>query len=197
MDNDTVFKLMASMIVAGIVFIFTTVPLLIEEPNPEQDPETKSLKINYNIPEFNVPDVSYAFEVKANYEAAKSRIDEVSSLMARFDEIEPKLIKLTYAGTFYVTMYAATVEQCGNDLGITASGKKVTEDPSCRTVAVDPAVIPLGTKLIIEGYDGIIWEAADTGSAINGYDLDLFTSSEQESKSFNPVYLEAWIVEEI
>jgi 3D (Asp-Asp-Asp) domain-containing protein/peptidoglycan hydrolase CwlO-like protein len=39
-------------------------------------------------------------------------------------------------------------------------------------VAVDPTVIPLGTRLTIPGYgEGI---AADTGSAVRGYDIDLW-----------------------
>ena len=193
MDNDTVFDVLAIMIVIGIIFIYLAVPFLFDE----QEQELRSYNIDITVPEYEAPDVSKAFEMKANKELAKSRIDEAASVIAKLDEIEPTAIKLTYAGTFYVTMYAATVEQCGNSLGITASGKKVTEDPTCRTIAVDPSVIPLGTKLIVETYPDIIWEAADTGSAINGFDLDLFTASEQESKEFNPVYLKAWIVEEL
>ena len=39
-------------------------------------------------------------------------------------------------------------------------------------VAVDPAVIPLGSRLTIPGYgEGV---AADTGSAITGYTIDLW-----------------------
>ncbi len=39
-------------------------------------------------------------------------------------------------------------------------------------VAVDPAVIPLGTRLTIPGYgEGV---AADTGSAVSGYTIDLW-----------------------
>ena len=39
-------------------------------------------------------------------------------------------------------------------------------------VAVDPAVIPLGTRLTIPGYgEGV---AADTGGAVAGYTIDLW-----------------------
>ena len=94
-------------------------------------------------------------------------------------------------------MYAATVEQCGSTSGITASGRKCTEDPTCHTVAVDPSVIPLGTYLMIEGYEGIIFRADDTGSAINGYDIDIYTDSEAESKKFNnQSNVKVWIVED-
>ena len=52
--------------------------------------------------------------------------------------------------------------------GITASGRRVEHG----IVAVDPRVIPLGTRLYVEGYGFAL--AADTGSAIRGYKIDLF-----------------------
>jgi 3D (Asp-Asp-Asp) domain-containing protein len=39
-------------------------------------------------------------------------------------------------------------------------------------VAVDPAVIPLGTRMTIPGYGEAV--AADTGSAVTGYTIDLW-----------------------
>ena len=51
--------------------------------------------------------------------------------------------------------------------GRTASGRVVTYG----IVAVDPTVIPLGTKMFIPGYGYAI--AADTGGAVKGYIIDL------------------------
>ena len=51
--------------------------------------------------------------------------------------------------------------------GRTATGRLVTYG----IVAVDPAVIPLGTRLYIPGYGYAV--AADTGGAVKGYVIDL------------------------
>jgi len=58
-------------------------------------------------------------------------------------------------------------------------------------VAVDPAVIPLGTRLYVAGY-GYAY-AADTGSAIKGLRIDLAVKDKYEEAKYNrygvPVYL--------
>lgn len=66
---------------------------------------------------------------------------------------------------------------------ITASGFKPIRDPSgLSTVAVDPSVIPLGSKLYIPGYGLAI--AHDTGGDIKGMRIDLYMNSESECNSF-------------
>ncbi|ATW26482.1 ubiquitin-like domain-containing protein [Candidatus Formimonas warabiya] len=53
-------------------------------------------------------------------------------------------------------------------------------NPKVGTVAVDPSVIPLGSKLYIEGYG--FGRAEDTGGAIKGNCIDLFLESEREAR---------------
>lgn len=66
---------------------------------------------------------------------------------------------------------------------ITALGLKAVRNPNgLSTIAVDPSVIPLGSKVYIPGYGYAI--AADTGGAIKGNKIDLFMNSEQACLSW-------------
>jgi 3D (Asp-Asp-Asp) domain-containing protein len=75
----------------------------------------------------------------------------------------------TGARTVTVTATAYSTE------GATATGIPA----GWGTIAVDPSVIPLGTRLTIPGYgDGV---AADTGSAVTGSTIDLWFPTEQQA----------------
>lgn len=64
--------------------------------------------------------------------------------------------------------------------GLTAMGLKPVRNPSgISTIAVDPSVIPLGTKVYISGYGNAI--CSDTGGSIKGNRIDLYMNSEAES----------------
>jgi 3D (Asp-Asp-Asp) domain-containing protein len=54
--------------------------------------------------------------------------------------------------------------------------------PRVGTIAVDPKVIPLGTKMYVEGYGYGV--AEDTGSAIVGYKIDVYLPSRAEALKF-------------
>ena len=61
----------------------------------------------------------------------------------------------------------------------TATGITPVRNPNgLSTIAVDPSIIPLGSKVYIPGYGEAI--AADTGGAIKGHKIDLFLNSENE-----------------
>ncbi|MBU3158818.1 G5 domain-containing protein [Clostridium frigoris] len=75
----------------------------------------------------------------------------------------------------------------------TASGKKAARNPNgYSTVAVDPSVIPLGTRLYIEGYGNAI--AADTGSAIKGNFIDLYFNTNGEACNWGVKYVTVHIL---
>lgn len=77
--------------------------------------------------------------------------------------------RLTMNATAYTAGFSCTGKHPDHPAyRITASGREVEHG----IVAVDPRVIPLGTRLYVEGYGFSL--AADTGSAIRGYAIDLF-----------------------
>lgn len=77
--------------------------------------------------------------------------------------------------------------------GITAMGTATVRNPNgISTVAVDPNVIPLGSKLYIPGYGYAI--ASDTGGAIKGNRIDLFMNSEAECNQFGRRQITVYIV---
>ena len=87
------------------------------------------------------------------------------------------------------TAYTDDVESQGKWVGQTASGMK----PQVGVVAVDPKVIPLGTKLYVEGYGEAI--AGDTGGLIKGNKIDLFMDTREECIEFGRQVVRVRIVE--
>lgn len=87
--------------------------------------------------------------------------------------------------TVNATAYDPNPASCGGS-GITATGRAAR----FGLVAVDPKVIPLGSKLYIESTDdGKSWSygyaiAADTGGAIKGNRIDLCYNTRSECLSF-------------
>jgi 3D (Asp-Asp-Asp) domain-containing protein len=68
----------------------------------------------------------------------------------------------------YVTSTAYSYQSSGN---ITYMGYNIRENPNMKLIAVDPSVIPLGSKVWVEGYGVAI--AGDTGGAIKGHKIDV------------------------
>lgn len=72
---------------------------------------------------------------------------------------------------YYVSSTAYTAN-CNGCSGTTATGINLHQNPNVKVIAVDPNVIPLGTKVYVEGYGYAV--AADTGSAVKGHKIDVF-----------------------
>lgn len=84
----------------------------------------------------------------------------------------------TYTNVYNMEATAYTNSTNGGWGNKTASGMTTF----VGMVAVDPRVIPLGTKLYIEDYGIAI--AGDTGGAIKGHIVDLFMNSRSECRRF-------------
>lgn len=82
-------------------------------------------------------------------------------------------------GTEYFVTATAYTAYCNGCSGTTATGLNLRANPNMKVIAVDPRVIPLGTKVFVEGYGYAV--AADTGGAIKGYKIDLFMQSKADA----------------
>ncbi|WP_340371493.1 LysM peptidoglycan-binding domain-containing protein [Peribacillus sp. FSL E2-0218] len=81
--------------------------------------------------------------------------------------------------TVRATAYTADCQGCS---GTTATGVDLKANPNAKVISVDPSVIPLGSKVYVEGYGYAT--AADTGSAIKGNRVDLFVPNEQDANNW-------------
>lgn len=84
---------------------------------------------------------------------------------------------------------------CNNgDSSRTATGTTPTAN---RTVAVDPSVIPYGSKVIIDGYT-YTYIAEDCGGAIKGNRVDILFDTHREALEFGVQYAEvSYIAKEV
>lgn len=80
-------------------------------------------------------------------------------------------------GSFRLSFYCTCEKCCGAyATGLTKSGTTVTEG---RTIAVDPKVIPLGSRVYIDGYGVFI--AEDVGSAIKKNKIDIAVGNHEQA----------------
>ena len=139
--------------------------------------------------------------VSRTYEVVKENGKEVSRNMVSEQTIKEPTKKVVAVGTkvvtanvsrganssassgekeFYATATAYTA-YCNGCSGVTATGVDLKSNPNLKVIAVDPSVIPLGSKVWVEGYGYAV--AGDTGGAIKGNKIDLFMAS--KSKAYN------------
>lgn len=122
----------------------------------------------------------YLLEVE--YDNIKRSVEKSSSTSRGI----PRRVLL---GTFEATAYCACTKCCGaNAKGITASGTIPKEG---RTIAVDPKIIPLGSKVSV---DGKVYIAEDTGSAIKGNIIDIYYEKHEDALQFGRQKVEIGIV---
>lgn len=83
-------------------------------------------------------------------------------------------------GTFTLTAYCNCSECCGKWAG--GPTKSGTMPQAGRTIAVDPRVIPIGSRVYIDGLGEYI--AEDTGSAIRGNRIDVYMATHEAARWF-------------
>lgn len=128
-------------------------------------------------------------------ESVVPEVEEVRSAHIHYDKhsrgtpIKRETPDEIFLGKFESTAYIATGNPCANG-----------EYPvPYKTCAVDPKVIPLGTKLKVRRVDTgqeFIVKATDTGGLIKGRIIDMFLPSYDEAIQWGRRDVEIWIIEE-
>ena len=142
------------------------------------------------LPEAAARDTSSAAAIASAISdtTAEASVIETEATMRPISEDRPAAKSL---GEFKLYAYCPCEKCCGIWAdGITASGAKAVQG---RTIAVDPAVIPLGSLVII---DGVSYVAEDTGAGIEGNTVDIYFDSHAQALEFGVRYSEVWLVED-
>lgn len=133
---------------------------------------------------------------------AQEPVHEVTAIGTKEEKVTPQGKNFSYSKviTCTATAYDLSFQSCGKRpghpaYGITASGTRA----KVGTVAVDPRVIPLGTKMYIESVDGSYvygyCTAEDTGGAIKGNKVDLFYNTTAECYQFGRRAVRVYILD--
>ncbi|HHQ4319923.1 3D domain-containing protein [Clostridium perfringens] len=149
--------------------------------------------LNQLIPQLNIDSVKET--ANNSVQAAKNKIESLKAEEAKKAEEAAKNNSANSSGTLNSTSssqpssdgkYKKTLSMEATAYSggtLTAMGLKPVRDPGgISTIAVDPSVIPLGSKVYIPGYGYAI--ASDTGGVIKGNIIDLYMNSHDECTSW-------------
>ncbi|RDW15294.1 hypothetical protein CWR48_19930 [Oceanobacillus arenosus] len=92
------------------------------------------------------------------------------------------LVQTSTGGNTLTMTASAFTSKCDGCSGYTATGIDLSANPHMKVIAVDPNVIPLGSKVWIEGYGVAV--AGDTGGAINGNRIDVHVPTKADAYSW-------------
>lgn len=163
-------KLTTDLIHPGLnLVIYDELPKNVKNADVKSEPDKdESLTNGEAVPVEPVPQTNVkAEETETPQQEAANTTNEVTE-KSDYDSTTKITVK--------ATAYTASCEGCS---GTTATGVDLNANPDAKVIAVDPNVIPLGSKVFVEGYGEAT--AADTGGAIKGNRIDVFIPSEQDA----------------
>jgi 3D (Asp-Asp-Asp) domain-containing protein len=133
-------------------------------------------------------EIAKSNELTTSLEYVNNELEEANTTI---NDLKSEEYKLVYLGNYSITHYCTEKYKhiCGTGNGVTSTGTAVTAG---RTVAVDPSVIPYGTKLYVEGYG---WRVAeDCGGAVNGRHIDMAVDTHANADAMGSRNSGVWIL---
>ena len=157
-----------------------------DEANAEMERAKTYIQMIYRLlpPIYNSSFAEFYLIAQTSIINARLMYNQYQRDYEAFIEQEPK-----YLGRFRLTAYCNCSKCCGKWAG--GPTKSGTMPKQNRTIAVDPKVIPLGSKVII---NGITYIAEDTGSAIKNKKIDVYFDSHKEALKFGVQYAKVYVV---
>ncbi|WP_419874490.1 3D domain-containing protein [Candidatus Pristimantibacillus sp. PTI5] len=175
-DNDTFWKLSKQY----------NVPLdALMKANPTINPLNLSVGKKLNIPTARAAAAKKSIAMKASAKTVTA--------------INGKEYAYSKSLSVKATAYTAAASENGKWGAVDYFGDKL----KVGTIAVDPKIIPLGTKLYVTGYDynglpqgGMVATATDTGGSIKGKRIDIFVPGvTSQARSFGFQNVKVFILE--
>ncbi|MCQ2969790.1 MAG: 3D domain-containing protein [Clostridium sp.] len=154
----------------------------IENSNSVDELQKAISTLTYLIPTLNSSSVIAAandsiYQGNLKVEEINAAIKAQASVASRGDSNNASTPGESSGHTALSTLTMESTAYTGGTL--TATGTKPVYNPGgISTIAVDPNVIPLGSKVYVSGYGIAI--AADTGGVINGNIIDVYLNSEAD-----------------
>lgn len=165
---------------------------IVENVNSETESTLEKSDLNYEVPSEDEKDDTSDIVTEENI----SSNENVQTLGAPTEYIRTIDVK--------ATAYCLCKKCCGKspsnaNYGVTASGLKIIPGTGMKVVASDPSVIPLGTKVYIEGLYGAsdygYAVVADTGSAIKNLKIDLYMETHQMALNWGVKTVRVYILD--
>ncbi|WP_440897838.1 LysM peptidoglycan-binding domain-containing protein [Amphibacillus sp. Q70] len=153
-------ELASDLIVVGNELVIYPNAEAVDNADEEEPAQTASAPVDTEQSQSSAEEEQEPAQVSSEDEQPQEQSDEMTLSMT-------------------ATAYTAECEGC---TGITATGLDLNEDRNMKVVAVDPSVIPLGTRVHVEGYGEAI--AGDVGGAIKGNKIDIHVPTKEEAQSW-------------
>lgn len=159
---------------------------------------TSLLLLPFIVMSFSLPTFAEETDKTAqNIETKSLILDKKTKELERFPEEKNKEAKTVAASKEDVTRtvaveataYTAFCEGCS---GTTYTGIDLRANPNQKVIAVDPNIIPLGSKVRVPGYGVAV--AGDIGGDIQGNRIDIFMAKQNDALDFGRQQIEVEIL---
>ena len=183
-------KILACALALALTINFFTTPIILSDSSEQM---TESILLNENSEnskdkiEKKQEIILIEFTPKIVEKEKETNKENVVTTVPQEEEIVEKEDKV-YLGKYTLTAYCPCHECSEGWKDQTSTGVRAKQG---RTIAVDPEVIPYGTKVEINGN---VYVAEDCGGAIKGNKIDIYFNSHSQTVKFGVQYAKVYLI---